>query len=345
MNDILRKLIVLLLVFVLGLSPCMAASDKVIADVSSGFGLTQGTPPVIQLKAIRKTIIDDKIIIPQRSVVTLEVLQAQKERRWHKSGCIVCKLKNYEDELTKEIIDLSDKDIYFVVRKYEPLDKKGASITATEIVLTQAASLFAPGVDILYFFTKGAIQRHKNPNWFKAGVYNAYDNSVCWFWLKGKPIDLKKNEQVYVKNVNEPRAEELKGQIDRRQEKQKFRDDKNQASIDYIEHKKDLKNKYKEQKAQLKQSADDENIEDEKAAKNEIKEKKQQLKNDYKTQRQQLKQQKKYRYTQLKQRHNEYKQHSKENKQRLKAKKKQWEQARKDKQKKQSEQQEEKAKI
>ena len=205
------------------------ASDsiKLISHINQDFDVND-IQPEIKFKTIKKVTILNEITIPQRSVITAETIQAQKERRWHKSGYIICKVKSYITEYD-EFYDISDKNIYLIARKYEPIYKKEASVLATELVLTQAASVFAPGVDILYFFTKGAIQREKNPNWFKAGVSNAYDHSICWFWLKGKPINLEKDEKVQLKSIKEKRALKLKTQIERRKEKQLKREEKHNA--------------------------------------------------------------------------------------------------------------------
>ena len=54
-----------------------------------------------------------------------------------------------------------------------------------------------PGVDIAYYFVKGAIQNEKADTRLKSGVHNAYDNSILWIFLKGKPIVF--NKGAYVK--------------------------------------------------------------------------------------------------------------------------------------------------
>ena len=218
--------------FLLVISPAYALEDvEMIANVQNEYS-TNEDQDEITFKTIKKITLTDDVTIPQRSIVTAEILQSQKERRWHKSGYLVCRLKNYLVELTNKPVDISDKELYFVVRKYEPINKKEASLVATELVLAQGASFFAPGVDILYFFTKGAIQRKKNPNWFKAGVSNAYDNSLCWFWLKGKPIELKKDDLIKVVGVEEIEAFELKTDIDIRKMKQAYKLEKKQDKRD-----------------------------------------------------------------------------------------------------------------
>lgn len=232
MNGMLKNIMIAVLAFALSFSPvCAKGSQKIIADMDNNFSIAANMPGEFKFKTIQKTVVED-VSIPQGALVTLEIIQSQKERRWHKSAFLVCKLKKYENGDNHEIVDLSDKNIYFVVQKYEALNKKDASIFTSELVLTQAASLFAPGVDILYYFTKGAIQREKNPNWFKAGVYNAYDNSICWFWFKGKSMDLTDDEQVQVKEIKEERADKLKNQIDRRKQKQARKIENKKARLD-----------------------------------------------------------------------------------------------------------------
>lgn len=231
MRKFLRQFIVIFLLFTIAILPVNAKDNiKLITHIDDRFYLSN-IPSEVYFRTIKKITLLNEITIPQRSIVTAEVLQAQKERRWHKSGYILCKIKSYTLEYTNETFDISDKNIYLVARKYEPVNKKEASILATEILLTQAASFFAPGVDILYFFTKGAILREKDPNWFKAGVSNAYDNSICWFWLKGKPINLNKDEKVQLKSIKEDKALKLKTQIERRKAKQLIRDEKTKAKI------------------------------------------------------------------------------------------------------------------
>lgn len=238
MVSLIKRILVFILVVNLLVLPVIAEEPvKLIANIQGGFS-TDAEVSEIYFKTIKKITIAPGVTIPQRSIIASEVLQSQKERRWHKSGFIVCKLKSYLVELTQTPVDISDKDLYFIIRKYEPINKKEATILATEIVLAQGASFFAPGVDILYFFTKGAIQREKNPNWFKAGVSNAYDNSICWFWLKGKPIELTENDLIQVKEINEYKAAKLKSQIDIRKMKKNLKDSKKQGKKELKELKK-----------------------------------------------------------------------------------------------------------
>lgn len=175
---------------------------------------------------------NDEVIIPANSTVTAKICEAQREKRWHKSGFFICKVLNYKPADSETAVDTTNSDIYFIARKYEPIDGKDAAILSSEIVLTQAASIvgscfifFAP-VDIAYFFTKGAIQREKHDNWFKAGVFNAYDNSIFWFWLKGKPIDLQEGDDIKVKHIKKEKAEKITAKILKKKEKQALKYEK-----------------------------------------------------------------------------------------------------------------------
>ena len=218
LNMFIKKILVIILAFLFFTMPVYSKNMvNMHAKITSDFS-TENIPDVVQFKTIKKVKILDDIVIPQRSVVTAEVYQTRKERRWHKSGFIICKVKNFVTDTSEIPVDLSDKDLYLVARKYEKVDKKEVAIISTEILLTQAASFFAPGVDILYFFTKGAIQRKKHPNWFRAGVSNAYDNSICWFWLKGKPIELSEGEEIKIKDIKYEKADKIKTQCQKQEQ-------------------------------------------------------------------------------------------------------------------------------
>ena len=195
--------------------------QKIKAVMQSDFVLKEATGDVIFITD-KDLKISDEITLPPETVIYAKNIQAQRALRWHKSGCIICKIMGYStDEFSDEIIDISDKDLYFVARKYEKIYKKDATILTTEILVTQGASFFAPGTDILYFFTKGAILKEDEQNWFLAGVSNAYENSICWFWLKGKPIDLSYGDDIVLKSIEKDRAYELKEKMLKR----KYRED------------------------------------------------------------------------------------------------------------------------
>ena len=178
----MKKIAAIILIFVLFCNTVFASgTTKFYGGIQNEFLVNNEIPEYVNFIIKDDINIDEEITIPAGALISAKVYQYQKERRWHKSGFFVCSLTKYS--LTEgEDVDISDKDIYFIVRKYEALDKKEAGILTAEIVLTQAASIvascfivFAP-VDIAYFFTKGAIIRKKHPNWFKSGVMEAYDN-------------------------------------------------------------------------------------------------------------------------------------------------------------------------
>lgn len=256
MNKICKKIISFFLVFIFFASPIFAKEKiKFNSQINQNFNVAE-LPEYITVKTVSEAKIQDDIVIPENAILKAQVLEAQKERRWHVSGYILCKLLSYYTEETKEEIDISDKNIYVAARRYDALDKKEAAILTTEIILTQAASIvgscfivFAP-VDIAYFFTKGAIQREKNPNWFKAGVSNAYDNSIFWFWLKGKPIDLAENQQVQLKGIKEEKALKLQGKIKNKKEKIAVKNEKKQLKAEYKKDGKKVKAAIKKEERQ-----------------------------------------------------------------------------------------------
>jgi hypothetical protein len=231
MKILVRYFIIFFVIFNFSFLPVFAEKGvKSIVNIHQEFNLNNISDEVYFI--VPKNIeLNDNTIIPEGSILISETINAQSERRWHKSGYILCKLTGYLPSINESLVDLSDKNLYFIVRKYEPINKKEAAILATEIILTQGASFFAPGVDVLYFFTKGAILRKKHPHWFKAGVYNAYENSIFWFWLKGKPIDIDANQMVSIKQIEEDKVFKLNSQIDKRNEKLHAKNLKKQAKL------------------------------------------------------------------------------------------------------------------
>lgn len=248
MREILAKSFILFIAFLLPVIPCFAKTNiKMRADVNEEFTIKyKDLPEEISFKTTKSKTIPDVIAIPENSLITLKVLKAQRELRWHKGGLILCQLISYTPEEVSTIpIDVSDKNIYLVIRKYEPIDKKEAWILGTEIVVMQGASFFAPGADIGYFFLKGAIQREKHPNWFKAGVRNAYDNSIFWFPQKGKTIELDSDSQVQIKDISQEKAEKLSQKIDKRTERFERQAEHRMAKRDARALKRQMKNERK----------------------------------------------------------------------------------------------------
>ena len=259
MRDLIKVFLCIALSFSIGIMP-LSAKEKInkVANIQHEFS-TSNVPSELLFKTPDQSTTVGELVIPPNSIVSAEILQAQTERRWHKSGLIVCKLKNYKSDDDADVTDVSGDDIYFVVRKHKPIDKKDATILGTELIITNAASIvgscfiyFAP-VDIVYFFTKGAIQRQKHPNWFKAGVSNAYDNSICWFWLKGKPIELEENDSIKFQGIEEKKALKMTSKIAKRNQKLAVKAEKKQAKLEKNAPKRLAKEQKKEQKRLLKE--------------------------------------------------------------------------------------------
>ena len=223
MDKFIKQLIVIIL-FAIFCMPVSYAEDLMhtTGSINHEFSMSK-QPEYVYLKNSNEIVANNEVIIPKNSVLKLKTLCARKERRWHKSGFILTKLESYTAENSDIPYNISEENIYLAVRKYEPINKKEAAILATEIIVFTGASYYAPGVDIAYFFTKGAILRQKHHNWFKAGVYNAYDNSIFWFWLKGKPIELEKDSKIKIQSVDEGKIDKLTSQINKYNEKQEFK--------------------------------------------------------------------------------------------------------------------------
>ena len=234
----MKRFIALILIIFISCNPILASDlAKFHAGILNEFNTNENIPEQISFSVTEEVKINDNLTIPAESTLIVKVFEFQKEKRWHKNGFFICNLLSYKPVETEETVDVSDKEIYFIARKYEPINKKEAGILGAEIILTQAASIvascfiFVAPVDIAYFFTKGAIQREKNPNWFKAGVSNAYDNSLFWFWLKGKPIDLAEGESVKLQEIPKKRADKINSKIAKRNAKKLARQQKRERSL------------------------------------------------------------------------------------------------------------------
>ena len=220
-----KKLISIFLLLAFASSPICAKNPvNSKAEVHIDYNIEDNEIKTIEFSPEQNIRISKYVDIPPYARIKAQIIQSQKERRWHKSGFLICKLINFS--LEGITVDISKYDTYLVIRKYEPIDKKEAAILATEIIVLQGASFFAPGVDVGYFFLKGAIQRKKHPNWFLAGVSNAYDNSIFWFWLKGKPINLSKADEVKLKYLERDEAHDLSAKVAYRKHKKSFRKEK-----------------------------------------------------------------------------------------------------------------------
>lgn len=136
------------------------------------------------------------IKIPMGTLIKAKITTSTKERRMHKSAYLIISFEQMgEDE---NVESMEEYQLDGVIRKYDKIDKKDAAITSAELTTTTAAAFIIPGIDIVYYFTKGFIQNEKAETRFKSGVHNAYDNSIMWFFLKGKPINLSENDLVSV---------------------------------------------------------------------------------------------------------------------------------------------------
>lgn len=245
----MKRILLLLLVLLVTACPCFAKHHaKVVGDMATSFSV-KDVPEEINFHIKKEVILDDGTVLPENALVFADVLNAQRQLRWHKSGVILCRITGFLSFSDGKEVDLSDKEIFVAVRRYEKVYAKEATILGTEIVLSQGASFFAPGVDILYFFTKGALTRKTHPHWLMAGVSNAYENSLCWFWLKGKPIDLVPDDKVEVKELTPKKYQKLSEKIDKR----KIKDAKKQQKKELKQQKKEIKERKKLEKELEKQ--------------------------------------------------------------------------------------------
>lgn len=216
---LIKKFLVLSLFLFISLLPASAKDEvEFLATLVDGFSVTNFQSE-ISMNIPVEVKLNDNVIFAENSEVTADIIDTQRELRWHKSAYILCKLKSYQQTEDSEKIDISNENIYMIAKKYKPIDKKAALITGTEIVTTTAASFVIPGVDVVYFFTKGAIQREKNHNWFKAGVSNAYDNSIFGFVLKGQDIEIDPDGVLELKEISAERAEKLETKMAKRRAK------------------------------------------------------------------------------------------------------------------------------
>jgi len=153
--------------------------------------------------------VDENLTLAEGTNVVVHVYHVKSERRFHKSGFFKCILLNYTLEGSNTPVNLIDKNIYFICRRYDEIDPYDATVTGVEFTATTAASIFIPGVDIVYYFIKGACENTKSTSRFKSGVYNAYDNSILWIFEKGKPINLQPGDKVVLTSFNH-RKEKIK---------------------------------------------------------------------------------------------------------------------------------------
>lgn len=246
----MKKIISLFLLFTFMFLPVNAKNlVKSNAKVHTDYNISDENIKIIEFSPDKNIKISKNVDIPPKAKIKAQIIQTQREKRWHKSGFLICKLIDFT--LEGVTVDISEYDAYLIARKYEPIDKKEAAILATEIIVMGGASVFAPGVDIGYFFAKGAILRKKDKNWFKAGVMNAYDNSICWFWLKGKPINLVQNDEISLKHIDVQDAKDMSAKIKYKKDKVAFKKEKRIVKTDVKNINKEYKQELKEEKQKI----------------------------------------------------------------------------------------------
>ncbi len=217
-----NKIIILLVLFIFTAFPVVARENKNIAKMESEFSLENLEEKITFYNSENIYVFDKKI--PKGSIIEAQVVQSERPKSWHRSGFLICKVLSYTIE--DKIRSVEDKNVYFIIRKYEPINKKEVAITVVEVVVATGAGVIIPGVDIAYYFTKGAILRKTNPNWFKSGVRCVYDNSIFWFAFKGKTINLKQDDKIKVKVVDEINARNKSAKIQYKKDKLSFKKEK-----------------------------------------------------------------------------------------------------------------------
>ena len=130
MRAFLKKTLSAITIYSLAFAPVLAKDNmKVYGNINEDFTLQyQNLPEEISFKLTETKKVNKEVSIPDGATVTLEVINARRELRWHVSGLILCKLKNYIPKDTETPVDLTDKEIYLVVKKYEPIDGKETGI-------------------------------------------------------------------------------------------------------------------------------------------------------------------------------------------------------------------------
>ena len=217
----MKKLLAIILLFIITFLPvCAKNLIDTTGIIKQDFSMSAPLPKIINFTPYEDIIINDKTTIPKGSQVSAEILKHQKELRWHKSAFLVVKVLSYKLEKQKKPTKIKGEDVILVVRKYKRYDGRAASIIATEIIASNAADFFAPGTGFAYFFLKGAAVRDKHLNWFKSGISNAYDNSIFWFILKGKNMELDENDEIKIEYFEQEKLDKTIKKVEKRELKQ-----------------------------------------------------------------------------------------------------------------------------
>lgn len=202
----MKKLLFYILILCIFIQPSFAQEKtKIIGQIKTDFTVeTIGKYISIYMNTPYK--IDDNLKIPKGSIVNIYIENTSKEKRFHKSGFFIGKLIDYTTPIENKKNIIEDRNILVVGRKYEEMNATDIARTGTEFTITTIAGFVIPGSDIAYYFTKGAIINDTGKR-FKSGVHCAYDNSILWLILKGKPINLQKGDYIILKV---PKKSELK---------------------------------------------------------------------------------------------------------------------------------------
>ena len=236
MNKFKKYLIYTLILFFFIPLPSFARQKKTIATIQEQIDIKEGLDGISFITQSELTLSKEGITIPKDSIVYAYILDTQQERRWHKSGYAVCKLKGY---ITQELdepsySDIEKKDIYIVIRTHKPVDKKEVGKKTGISALAFASNFIVPGAGIAYYFTRGMIKKEEGKTRFKSGVSNVYNNSVFWFWLKGKPVNLEENTDIYFKEITREQARNLLEAIQAYNERSERMQDKKETVKEFI---------------------------------------------------------------------------------------------------------------
>lgn len=190
----MKKIVTIFLCLILFITPAYAVEGlKTIVTTCERFNPSEHINEYMNFKTTSNIEFNTDFYIPVNSVITIKYEKSVKEKRFHKSGYFTGQLVSYtKDDETVKIT----ANIEVIGRRYEKISGKDAAKTGTELTLSTAAGFIIPGIDIAYYFVKGAIQNTKADTRFKSGVHNAYDNSILWVFEKGKPIVLNEGDTV-----------------------------------------------------------------------------------------------------------------------------------------------------
>lgn len=210
----MKKGLVLFICFMFISMPAFAVRGvKFIVESCCDFNPKEVVATNLTFKTESEVQFDSDLIIPENSLITAKFISSKSERRFHKSGFFTCKLVKYTKD--GQDVYVKNRNMKMIGKRYDKVDGVEAAETGAEFTATTVAGFLLPGVDIAYYFIKGAIQNTKADTRFKSGVHNAYDNSIMWIFLKGKPIVFAKGDSLSIlmceddKSVSDKELEKL----------------------------------------------------------------------------------------------------------------------------------------